>query len=229
MRAYEFITEYGTKKLDDDLIDLVKLLWDEGKTQAEIGQYLSMKPANVHTLLARYYPDRPRVIARPGRELSASARTEIVNDFVQGLSVKEIGRKYGVSNNLIVHELETHLGNEYQNEIARRRAVPGQMVSNKISAENLAKMIDMYRQGMGPKDIAIHFDNIAHPTSILRAIRRQPNYAELRKEWEKRRSDVRPSVAATRQVYRPGTIGNLRSKGPGSPSAYGMFSKNRPV
>ncbi len=59
MRAHEFVTE-KYDPLDQDIIDLVKISWDEGKSVKDIAASLGLSVSTVDNCLNKYYRDRPK-------------------------------------------------------------------------------------------------------------------------------------------------------------------------
>jgi hypothetical protein len=274
MRASEFITE-GSKRLDQDTIDLVKMSWDEGNKPTEIAKALGTTVDFVKNILTKYYSDRPNKVKnspisqdiinqiktawdngkkaieiaadlgmnagsvanilqnhykdRLGRQLQAGRalndddRNSIVASFLNNKSANSIANDYGVVKHTITDILKTKLGVERYNDISnQRKASSGILVPKKITPGLLVKIKELYVTGMPLRDISTYFDNVVNRTAISMAIKRQPHYEELKAKRDERTRKINTGSVATTTIYRPGTIGNQRSKGPDSKHTWGV-------
>ena len=86
----------------------------------------------------------------------------------------------------------------------------------------LAKMRELYAAGKQLNHIADYFDNIIGITSIGPAMRRQPDYAELRAKRDENTRKVKHSPVATTNKTPAGIGDNQRSKGPRSRHTSGV-------
>ena len=134
----------------------------------------------------------------------------------------------GVSVSTILDVLQHELGIErYNAEMAKRKAAPGVQIRYKITPEMLVKMRELYAAGKTLAYISDHFDNVITTTAIGPAMKRQPDYAELRAKRDENTRKVKHSPVATTKITRAGEIDNLRGKGPGSKNTWGMFPSTK--
>jgi hypothetical protein len=216
MRAHEFITEAG-KRLDQDIIDLVKIYSDEGKKSAEIAKDLNLSVHSVAGILQRHYLERKNKRLMLARALNNDDKQEMVSKFKNGDDLRQVGRSYGIDGNAVIDIVKNILGQEeYNNEIKRRQSTIGKRVSHKITPEMMGIMRNLYVQGKKLQDISDYFNNIIGATAVIHAMERQPDYAELRAKRDENTRKVKHSPVATTGFTRPGEIGVGRIKGPGS-------------
>jgi len=223
MRASEFITEAQGKSPDQDTIDLVKMAWDEGKTPVAIATDLGLSPGSVRHILHRYYKSRQGKLVKLSSALTDDDKTTIVSRFLNQATLDDIGNDYGVADTTITGILKSKLGVDRYNDIisSRKRSI-GTEISNKITPEMRDKIRELYITGMSAHDIANAIDNIIAARNVYAAMKREPDYAELRAARDARKQKVKTGNASTTKIYRPGTIGNLRSKGPQSRHTSGV-------
>jgi hypothetical protein len=219
MRAYEFITE-APQPLDPDLVELIKLDWDSGKQAPDIAANLGISINQVNNILQRYYPERSGKKLHLGRALTAQDKDYIAMMFMDGAGLNEIAGKYDVGAGTVQSAIVDVLGlDAYKTEIARRQTSPGRRLPDKITPEISKDIVSWYKQGYGQTWIADKLDNLITGSTIFYHLRAKPNYQELRDEHDRNRQ-VRRKTATTTKIYRPGTIGNLRNKGPASKHMY---------
>ena len=204
-------------RLDQDTIDLVKISSDEGKTPAEIAKDLNLSDNSVASILARYYPERVNKAVYMAHALTDDDKKEIVLRFKNGDTTKNLAKAYAVSGPTIIELLQSVLGKDvYNNEIKRRKSLSGTSIPNKITPKMLTTIRDLYTQGKTLQDISDYFDNIIGGPTVHVAMKRQPDYAELRAKRDERKRKINTGSVATTKIHRPGTIDNQHSKGPNS-------------
>jgi hypothetical protein len=217
MRASEFITETKGKKTDQDTIDLVKMAWDDGKKPKAIATDLGLSHGKVEDLLRRYYTSRPRKVLHLGKALTDEDKTDIVSKFLNNDTARKISRDYGIGEITVIEFLKSKLGiDRYNDEMKKRRTTTGVPVANKITPEMLVKMRELYAAGKTLAYISDHFDNVIRGPNVHNAMKRQPDYAELRAKRDEHTRKVKHSPVATTNKTPAGIDGNLRRKGPGS-------------
>jgi len=224
MRAYEFINEARVKKeFDEKLVQDVKDAYDLGYRYDDIGNLVGLTRSQVNIILDRYYRDRVRRQEKLFGALTQEDRDNIFDLFSDGQTISQIADDMGISSTGIVSVLKDQIGQEeIDSELERRRTVPGTRITNKITPEMTQTMRDLYARGMGLKDISIELGGVVTAGPIYRKLKSMPDYPELRAKWEAHRMGVK-TKQSTAKIYRPGTIGNLQSKGPGSKHTYRMF------
>jgi hypothetical protein len=223
MRASEFIREAQGKSSDQDTIDLVKLAWDEGKPRKAIADDLGLKDKQVAYILAKYHQSRPQRLLNLASALTDDDKNHIVTMFLNDEQVAIISKKYGIANHTVKNLLKHMLGvDRYNTIMSQRRATSGEQLRNKITPDMLVKLRELYAAGKPVTHISDYFDNVISSQAIHTAIRRQPDYAELRAKRDENTRKVKHSPVATTAIYRPGTIDNQRSKGPQSRHTSGV-------
>lgn len=215
----------GKSRLDQETIDLVKLDWDSGKTPKEIAANLNIDLRTVGGILNRYYPDRGGKRIEFAKALNDEDKANMVIAFMDGKSPTEISSEYDLSSSTIVGILKDRLGQEYEVEMSRRRTLPGEKISGKMTPEMLDTAIYMYRQGKSTELIADKLGNV-EPTSIYNRLKRLSNWPEIRADYE-RFGKIRQPKQASTNIYRSGVIGNRQHKGPGSKNTSGMFPSKK--
>jgi hypothetical protein len=208
---------------DADTIELVKLDWDAGKKPMEIADNLGLDVSVVATILKTYYPNRPGKVVSYTGALTDDDKAEIVAAFRNGDGPSKIADRYGLSE-LAIHDIiVSRIGEEeYKQEMAARRSMPGVHVPSKVTPEMLEKIIDLYRQGNGPTQIADKLNNVVTRTTVDKHLKDLPNWEEIRAEHDKfaKRKGRGPT---TKKKTRAGEIGNLQSKGRGSKHFDGQY------
>lgn len=227
MRAHEFIKEARSAKVYDQRdIDDVKYAYDQGHTYADIAKLLDLSVNDVSNILTRQYPGRERRAEHLGSALTMDDKVAITLAFADGKTIDSIAHDLGIAQSLVRSVLRGEWGDDtVDQELSARRTTPGLQISHKITTDMMAKMREMYADGKGPTEISIALDAVVTPTSIIHALRKQEDYDQLRAKYDARRKARKQAAQKTATIYRPGTIGNLRSKGPGSRHMYGRFSR----
>ena len=223
MRASEFIVEVKGPKPDQDTIDLVKMAWDDGKKTTAIATDLGLSPESVRYILSMFYQSRPGKLLKLASALTDQDKTDIVTRFVNNDTITNMSKDYGIGSATVRDILKSKLGiDRYNDEIEQRKLASGVNIPNKITPEMLAKMRELYAAGKQLNHIADYFDNIIGITSIGPAMRRQPDYAELRAKRDERTRKVKHSPVATTNKTPAGIGDNQRSKGPRSRHTSGV-------
>lgn len=222
MRASEFVSEGSGYKLDQDIIDLVKISWDEGKKPKAIAADLGLSSTQVGNILKKYYPSRPGRMLALASGLTDQDKNSIVSRFLNNDTIQNMSKEYSVSTDTVTGILKNKLGDRYYTEINKRKNTPGNQLSNKITPEMLSKMGELYAAGKQIVDIAHYFDNVVTAQSIPVAIRRLPDYEELRAKREENTRKVKHSPVVTTRKTPAGIDGNQRSKGPQSRHTSGV-------
>ena len=214
--------------VDKKTIELVKAAWDQGKSPTEIASQLNLKNKFVDSILLRFYPDRSNKVVQWSLALSDDDKKKIAADFLDGKPVLALTNEYGVSSASIVSVLQQQLGNEnYKNEIEKRKATPGVRAKNKLSSTQLAKIRDMYANGVTILDIITYFDGVVSAATIERNMLKQPDYAELRAKRDERKRKINTGSVATTKIHRPGVIDPQGYKGPGTIHTWGRFPSSK--
>ena len=222
MRASEFITE-AAKPTDQDTIDLVKMAWDSGKQPKAISADLGLPIKVVNHLLSREHTSRQEKRLHLSRALTDDDKNIIVSRFLNNDTVKNISQEYGVSVNVTTKILKSKLGLDgFTAELEKRKATPTAHINNKITPEMLVKMRELYANGKTLVDIANYFDIKIHHKSVVNAMRRQPDYEELRAKRDEKTRKVKHEPVATTKIHRPGVIGTQSHKGPGTIHTHGV-------
>lgn len=228
MRASEFITEGSGYKTDQDTIDLVKMAWDEGKKPVAIAADLGLPVTKVKSILWRYYQSRPGQRINLAFAITDDDKKDIASAFINHDNIAAIIRDYGISEKIVHDILKSELGiDRYNAEMAQRRSTPSISMPNKITPDMLVKIKVMYSAGKPLVDISNYFNNIVTPSGIAKKLLNQPDYAELRAKRRENTRKVKHSPVATTNIIRPGEIGTLRGKGPGSKHTHGMFPSSK--
>lgn len=204
-------------KLDQDIIDLVKIYSDEGKTPAEIAKALNLKKQKVENILHRYYPERKNKRLPLAYVLNNNDRQEIVSKFKNGDDLRQLGRSYGVDGNTAQAIVKNILGQEeYNNEIKRRQSSSGKIMANKITSEMMDTIRKLYVQGKTQQYISDYLNNVIAAPTVIKAMKRQPDYEELRAKRDEITRKIKHGPVATTGFTRPGEIGVGGIKGPNS-------------
>jgi IS30 family transposase len=223
MRASEFITEGSGYKLDQDTIDLVKMLWDEGKKTGAIADDLGLSFNSVNGILRQYYPSRPGKLLKLGSALTDDDKNTIVSRFINQDTPTEIAKDYGIYSTTVSDILQRKLSVDKYNDIMEpRKKLAGTRVSYKVTPEILNKIKELYVAGKSFRDISAHLDNLISSNNVYMAMARQPDYAELRAKRDERTRKVKHSPVATTNKTPAGIGDNQRSKGPRSRHTSGV-------
>ena len=217
MRASELIAEAPPRKYDQATIDLVKQAWDSGKQPKAISADLGLPINVVNHLLNREHTSREEKRLQLARALTDDDKNTMVSRFLNNDTVKNISQEYGISVNVTTNILKNNLGVDgFTAELEKRKATPKAHINNKITPDMLSKMRELYASGKILVDIANYFDIKLDHKSVINAMKRQPDYAELRAKRDDNTRKVKHSPVATTNKTPAGIDGNQRSKGPGS-------------
>ena len=217
MRASEFINEIQGKKTDQDTIDLVKMAWNDGKKPKAIATDLGLSVNSVTSILRDYYPSRQGKLPNFSSALTDDDKNTIVSRFLNQDTLINIGRDYGIQAGPISDILKNKLGvDRYNDIIASRKATPGALIKYKITPDMLDEIRKLYTAGKQLNRISDYFDNVITRVSIAAAMKRQPDYAELRAKRDENTRKVKHSPVATTAIHRPGVIDPQGVHGPSS-------------
>ena len=223
MRASEFITEARGQKTDQDTIDLVKMLWDEGKKTKAISDNLGLPRNKVAHILATYHQSRSGQQLAMSTALTDQDKTDIVAKFLNNGTVRDIAKEYGIDKTTIMNTLKNKLGADlYNAEMGKRRDIPGERIRNKVTPDMIIKMKELYVAGKTLSDISNYFNNVINVKTVSMTMRRQPDYEEIRAKREENTRKVKHGPVVTTKITRSGEIGNNRSKGPSSRHTSGV-------
>ena len=171
-----------------------------------------------------YYADRPNKREMISRQASESDKHGIVVDFMNGMDPGDIASKYNVTQAFVRRTVVVTIGqDEYDNEVNAKREISTAPIPGKITADMIPIMVNLYRNGNTLDSIADKLPRTVSASSILKKLKSLPDWLDIRMDYEKNRKRRLPAKQATTRIYRPGTIGNLRSKGPSSRHTSGMF------
>lgn len=209
--------------ISQDIINQIKTAWDNGKKAIEIAADLGMNAGSVANILQNHYKDRLGRQLHAGRALNDDDRNSIVASFLNNKSANSIANDYGVAKHTITDILKTKLGVERYDDISnQRKASSGILVPKKITPELLVKIKELYITGMPLRDISTYFNNVVNRTAISMAIKRQPDYEELKAKRDERTRKINTGKVATTGFTRPGEIDVNRRRGPNSKSRSGV-------
>lgn len=232
MRAYEFLPEARkAKEYEQRDIDDVKYAYDQGSTYDEIARLIGLPFNDVSNILTQYYPERKRRAEHLKSALTDADKEKIVYSFMDGKEINVIADDIGIAPSLARLVLRDALGQEeVDQELNRRRTMPGTRIRNKVTPEMLEIIRSQYVDGKSPVDISIALNGVVGPTAVYHTLRKQPDWSDLRLKWEQRRKAVRHRGPAMKKVTRPGTptgFGSNLGGGGGSSSGsrrYRRFS-----
>lgn len=185
-----------------ELIQQVKDLYDQGLPGPETASKLGITLAQVDYILERHYSERtPRVM-----DYTPELIQSVKDLWDQGLPMKKIALEVGKK----LSQVDTIL-NRYYKDRERRAALflP--------TPEEKDRAIKMFTNGVTNKGIGQIFGVV--PTTIARYMERLPNFEELlgkRLAAIDAHKEAAKLAQANTKIYRPGEIGNLRSRGPGT-------------
>jgi predicted transcriptional regulator len=207
MRAWEFITE--TPKTPQATIDLTKQLRDQGLTNAQIGSRLDLSVSQVNHLLKKYHPERIKKQNPFPREVINS-----VNDLRnQGFKYAEIAKTLDLTwpqvNNILAL---------YATDRSNKRQL--------FPEDLMPTFVDMYRKGQSGETIVRNLKLDISNSAIENRLRKLPNWEDIRADYYASRR-FKPKGPTMTTIHRPGTIGNLRGKGPNSKHMYGVFTPKK--
>jgi endonuclease YncB( thermonuclease family) len=229
MRAWEFINE-GKVPFSPDIIADVRKAYDLGYTMKEIGQLTDLTVPKVGYILDRYHKDRNKRIENIAQAATPEDKVEMARLWQDGENVRNIAKKFAVDTTTVERWLDEILGQgTVKKDVALKRSQPGtERIAGKVTPEMVQKMRELFKTGMIARDISASLGNVVVPRTVSLTLAKQPDYVELRAQWETNyRRKVRPKLSATTGIYRPGTIGNLRHKGPSSRHMSGVFSPKK--
>jgi hypothetical protein len=222
-KANTFIKE-AEKDYDPKLISDVIQAYDLGFNVNDMMSLTGLKAGKIYYLLDKFYKNRkPRVI-HAAKASTDDDRTSAVEQWNAGQSIKQIATSIGVDHTTVSRWLYDVFGKDaIDQEQQNRRSTGGSLhISKKITPELQAKIKELYLTGMSVDDIAAAIDNVIAPRNVYTAMKREPNFVELQAQREERKQKIKMKTNATATIYRPGTIGNRRSKGAGNRNTWGV-------
>lgn len=212
-------------KMTPERLQDIKDAYDLGYSLKEMGQLFNTSGAQIGNILTKYYPERkPRLVhvAKAATQEDKAAAFELWNN---GIGIRGIAKKIGVDADAIKNWLADQYGQDaVDQEQERRKTIGGSSLRmpNKVTPEMKEKMRKLYVTGMILRDIADALDNVVDPRTVLAAMSREPDFEELKAIRDERKQKVKMKMDATATIYRPGTIGNRRSKGPQNRHTWGV-------
>lgn len=223
MRAWEFLGEARGKVYSQRDIDDVKWAYDQGDSFEEISAMTGIAYNDVSNILTRHYPERKRRREHLKSALLTSDIEKILDLFAENMPISRIADEIGVAASTVQLAIADTFGKDALDaELARRRATPGLRMRNKVTPEIMDIMRREYAQGKTPNEISELLGRVISYATVLNYLRKEPDWEDLRAKWEERNRAVRHAPVATTRVYRGGTGGNERLKGPGSSHRYGV-------
>jgi hypothetical protein len=216
MKIFEIITEAPNR--NDELIQKIIDLWQNGlRSYDEIAKKLNIPSRHVARYLHKYFFNR-----------DDKKEQEIV-DPVLIQKIKDLWNGGMSSATLIAHELNMDL-DRVKNILHRHYSDrPNKRKQGSIPQEIMSKLIQMYKNGQSNPTIIKTLNLDVTPTGINIALKKLPNWEEIRAEHLANKPTRKQQVATT-DIYKPGTPGdgkggNRFHKGPGSRHTTGV---NRP-
>jgi len=211
-------------KLTPDRLKDIKDAYDLGFSLKEIGTLVNTSPGQIGNIIAKFYPERTPRIVHVAKAATPEDKKLAIDSWNAGNGIKNIANSLGVDSAAILNWLTDELGADaIKKEQERRKSVSGPLhTPNKVTPEIRDKIRELYVTGMTLDDIAIAIGGIIASRNVESAMTREPDYAELRAARDARKQKVKTGNVATTKIYRPGTIGNQRSKGPQSRHTSGV-------
>ncbi len=211
-------------KMTPERLKDIKDAYDLGYKIREIGELFDTSPAQIGNILTKYYPDRAQRVVHTAKAATSEDIEKAIALWKNGEGIKNIGDAVGVDATTVTRWLIDKFGSdEVEKEQTRRRSTGGSLhISRKVTPEMRDKIRELYVTGMKLDDIAIAIGSVIAPRNVESAMTREPDYAELRAKRDERKQQIKKANVATTKIYRPGTIGNLRSKGPQSRHTQGV-------
>ncbi len=207
---------HGLEYTERDIND-VKWAYDQGHSYEDIARQIGVEKSDVSVMLDRYYPERKRRAEHLASALTADDKNSIILSFAGGKDVALIANDFGIAPSLVKKVVSDEFGaEEFKNELARRRSLPGRKITNKVKPEMIPIMRAAYKQGKSTEEIADMLDNVITSTTVYKTLQKQPDWEDLRAEWERNRVPVRHEGPATTRVFRSGWGGASGVKGPSS-------------
>lgn len=158
--------------ITQDEVDTVEKLYNKNLPYREIARLLDMEKHRVRTIITRYLTDREKRNSSKNPALDDLELIEQVKRlYDDGASASEIAALLDQTKETII----TILVNRHPDREARSSGAPPR------PQEQLTQMIELYTAGKELKSIADTF-NVKWPSSIIHAMKKLPNYAELRKQ-----------------------------------------------
>lgn len=217
-------------KMTPERLKDIKDAYDQGWSLKDIGELVGTSHSQIGNILTKYYPDRKPRIIHAAKAASPEDKTAAFDLWDSGIGIRGIAKKLGVDPDAIKNWLTDKYGQEaIDQEQERRRSTGGSSLRmpHKVTPEMKQKMRELYVTGMILRDIADALGNVVDPRTVLAAMSREPDFEELRAAREERTQAIKKRGPTTTNIHRPGTIGNLRSKGPGSKHTHGMFPSSK--
>jgi hypothetical protein len=211
MRAWEFITE--AVNIKDKLPELKQLWLDGWRNIGDLAELLGLNKTQVTNLLVNYYQDRPGKKIMLGKAVTPADEQEILKKWLAHTSAEDIGSEYGISHTMVFKIAKKYLGDEgYNSELKNRTGKAGYKTG--ITPEDKQEMGKLYSQGKGITYIGSKY-GITKKT-VTGHLKSLPNYAEIRQQYVANSAAIKKRGPTVTSIHRPGTIGNQRSKGPGT-------------
>lgn len=196
------------KKYSPELIQQVKDLWDSGITSAsQIASKLKINRPKVAEILKLYYSDR----SNKQEHFSPELIQQVKDLWDSGITYQsEIASKLGITKN----QARSILDRYYTNR-------PNKQEHGEVPRALMPSIVNMYKNGQSPSTILKLLNINASESGVRHVLKQLPNWEEIRAEHLANKPTRKQNVATT-DIDRPGTIGNKRSKGPGSRHTAGV-------
>lgn len=225
MRYLELIEKITFKP---DMVEKLKSMYDKGLTYREMANELKIDTKSAINALNRYYSDRLRRIESKIANLDGASQNAIIDAFFTGKSVAELAKAYDVSIYGMSYLISKIVGkSKFQQELDKRKAQPGTQTGYKVTPKMIKIMRQFWAAGVPSTEIADKLDNVIASRNVLYHMRKQPDFDELQLKRNAAQKPIKPTDNASTKINRPGVRGNLRSKGPSSKHAYGMFRSKK--
>jgi hypothetical protein len=221
MRAHEFITE-APPKPDPDIIELVKIDFDSGKSVPEIAANLGLSINKVNYLVKQYYPERQARRVHVAKAATDADKDAIVQRFLDGENVSTIKRAYGVSQPWVVKLLANRLGDRYNEILKTRLSTPVVRMADKLSPEALQTAMSLYKHGESLSHINNVLGNIVADSTIWLTLTKLPDWKQIQADHAANSTNPKLRRLATTNKQRAGKIRNLRSKSVSSIHTHGV-------
>lgn len=211
-----------------EMVEKLKSMYDNGLTYREIATKLNIDTKSAINALNRYYKDRPKRLESKIANLDDASKNAIVDAFFGGKSVAELAKAYDVSIYGMSYLISKIVGKtKFQQELDKRKTQSGVQTGYKVTPEMIKIMRKLWAAGIPSTEIADKLDNVIASRNVLYHMRKQPDFDELQLRRDSAQAPIKPKDDASTKIHRPGVGGNLRSKGPGSKHAHGMFRSNK--
>ena len=191
----------------------LKRQYDQGVSYHDMAKALNVSLKSLGTSLDRHYPNR----IRRHQEWPADMVTQLKQLHNQGWTTRQIADHFGKSINAIDQAL-----NQYYQDRQKKHSGP-----RGLSLTDAKQMLDQWLLGRSTDSISSDYS--VSRTAVLHWIKRfcelkGLDYLTLRQQHLKNRA-VHAAQPAQKTIVRPGTMDNLKSKGPGSRHRAGYRGK----